>query len=373
MGSIDEVAARAGVSIATVSRALRGLPNVAESTRRRVRRAADELGYEASPHAAGLAGGATRTVGVVVPHVDRWFFGRVIAGAEPVLRAAGYDLLLYSVADQGARERFFARLPFRRRVDAVLVLALPLNDDESAAVRQLGVPTAVVGASLPGFAGVRIDDVAGARVAVEHLADLGHTRIAMIAGEGSEPMHFTAPFDRCGGYRAAIKERGLDDDPALEVPGRFTVEGGRRAMGELLALPTPPTAVFAQSDEMAFGAIRAAFDAGVRLPEDVSLVGFDDHDLADLVGLTTIAQPVVGQGASAAQLLLDALRPGGQLATDTFLMPTRLVVRATTGPPGPRGQAAPVHAAEAASLPVPPAPVPPGAAGVDVDEEQVRL
>jgi DNA-binding LacI/PurR family transcriptional regulator len=330
--SIEDVARRAGVSIATVSRSLRGLPDVAPRTRERVIAAARELDYVASPYAARLASGRTDAVGVVVPHVTRWFFAQAIAGAEQVLREGGYDLLLYNLGDQAGRERFFGRMPIRKRVDCVLVLCLPLTDAEIGSLRSLHAPVAVIGATVPGFASVRIDDVAGARTAVEHLVGLGHRRVALICGLADEPMHFTAPVDRRRGYRQALEAAGVPVDPALDVPGDFTVAGGRAAMERLLALDDPPTAVFAESDEMAFGALRALRAAG-RVPgRDVSVVGFDGHETAELLDLTTVAQPVGQQGELAARALLRALAPKAQPPA-AEVVPTRLVVRGSTGPP----------------------------------------
>lgn len=330
--SIEDVARRAGVSTATVSRSLRGLPDVSAGTRERVRVAAEELDYVASPHAARLASGRTSTVGVVVPFVTRWFFMQAVAGVEPVFREAGYDLLLYNLGgDAGARDRFFGRMPVRRRVDALLVLCIPLTDAEADAVRELGVPGAVIGARVPGLASVRIDDVAGAEAAVEHLLGLGHRRIAVMSGAPDEPMHFTAPTDRARGYRRALRRHGIDADPALDVPGDFTMVGGEAAMRRLLDLPTPPTAVFAESDEMAFGAMRAIRAAGLVVGRDVSVVGFDDHEMSDLLGLTTVSQPVARQGRLVAEALLTALATK-TLPARARTVPTRLVVRSSAGP-----------------------------------------
>ncbi len=249
-----------------------------------------------------------------------------------MLREAGYDLLLYNLGDQSGRERFFARLPIRRRVDCVLVLCLPLTDSEIDSIRALHVPAAVIGATVPGFASVRIDDVAAAQTAVGHLLGLGHRRIGLISGMPDEPMHFTAPGDRRRGYRQALGAAGVPVDPSLDVPGDFTPAGGRAAMERLLALDRPPTAVFAESDEMAFGAISAVRAAGRAVARDVSIVGFDDHDTAELLDLTTINQPVRRQGELAAWSLLAALRPKAP-PPGAETVATRLVVRGSTGPP----------------------------------------
>jgi DNA-binding LacI/PurR family transcriptional regulator len=165
---------------------------------------------------------------------------------------------------------------------------------------------------------------------VQHLVNLGHRRIALISGTPGDPMGFTTQFDRRQGYRETLAAAGLPVDPGLDVGGDFTVEGGEIAMAQLLSHPNPPTAVFAESDEMAFGALRTLRRAGLGPPRDISLIGFDDHALADLMELTTIAQPVREQGARAAQLLLDVL--DGRSGERRITLPTRLIVRGTTGP-----------------------------------------
>jgi len=326
--SIEDVAKLAGVSIATVSRSLRGLPDVATATRDRVLAAAQELDYVASPFAARLASGRSSTLGVVVPFVNRWFFSEVLGSVEAVLSNAGYDLLLHNLGDSEGRARFFTNLPVRKRVDAVLVVSLALTDEEVAALTSLELPVGVLGVKHPGMFSVRIDDVAAARTAVRHLLSLGHQRIALIGGDTDDPMRFTPPHHRGTGYREALKEAGIEPDPALEVLGYFTVDGGEAAMLNLLDRAEPPTAVFAESDEMAYGAIMAIRRRGLRVPEDVAVIGFDDHATAELLDLTTVRQPVAEQGAVLARELLDSLTDGAQ--PSDLVLDTELVVRGST-------------------------------------------
>jgi len=326
--SIEDVAKLAGVSIATVSRSLRGLPDVATATRDRVLAAAQELDYVASPFAARLASGRSSTLGVVVPFVNRWFFSEVLGSVEAVLSNAGYDLLLHNLGDSEGRARFFSNLPVRKRVDAVLVVSLALTDEEVAALTSLELPVGVLGVKHPGMYSVRIDDVAAARTAVRHLLSLGHQRIALIGGDTDDPMRFTPPHHRGTGYREALKEAGIEPDPALEVLGYFTVDGGEAAMLNLLDRAEPPTAVFAESDEMAYGAIMAIRRRGLRVPEDVAVIGFDDHATAELLDLTTVRQPVAEQGAVLARELLDSLTDGAQ--PSDLVLDTELVVRGST-------------------------------------------
>jgi LacI family transcriptional regulator, repressor for deo operon, udp, cdd, tsx, nupC, and nupG len=294
--TISDVAQAAGVSASTVSRALRDQPGVSEQVRALIVAVADALGYSASQPASALASGRTFTIGVVAPLVGRWYFGAVLDAAEKVFSAAGYDVLLYNLGSLEARKRFFTHLPARTRVDAVLSLLIP-DEQEAAALRSLGIPiVATVGGPLPGFTVVGIDDHLGATSAVRHLVNLGHRRIGLISGV-NQPQPWTTPSTRRQAYLDVLAEAGIPYDPALEADGGFTVRGGEVAMTELLAAARPPTAVFAQSDEMAMGALRALRLHRLAVPDDVSVVGFDDHELAEVVGLTTVAQPVPGQAA----------------------------------------------------------------------------
>ena len=339
MTGIKDVARSVGVSTATVSRALRGLPRVSDETRVRVLQAAADMDYVASPSAAGLASGQTRTIGAIVPFVTRWFYSSVVQGAEEQLREAGYDLLLYNLGgSHAARERVFRGALLRKRVDAILVLSLTPTDDEVAALRTAHRPVAVVGATVPGWGSVRIDDAETARIAMRHLLELGHTRIGYIGGSLEDQLDFAAPLDRFAGYRSALHEADLPARAEWETVGDFTVRGGRAAMCRLMGAQVRPTAVLAASDEMAIGAVHAVRQAGLRVPEDMSVIGIDDHEMAEFFDLSTVAQPVHAQGRLAATLLLDALgaatngeRPSTSAAALT--VPTRLVVRATTAPP----------------------------------------
>jgi LacI family repressor for deo operon, udp, cdd, tsx, nupC, and nupG len=333
--TIEEVAQRAGVSTATVSRALRGLPHVSAQTRATVTKIALDLGYVASKSASNLATGRTRTVAVVTPWISRWFFSHLVEALERELNREGYDVLLFVLppTESGGERPDFDPDVLRHRVDAVVVLTVPLTGTELDRLRRLGLPIAFVGGSVPGLLSVRIDDLAIGRMATEHLLALGHRRIGHINGDPEEPLNYSAPVDRRAGWLSALRSGGGVVDPRLNTPGMFTVEGGRRAMERLLELPEPPTAVFAASDEMAFGAMAAARTAGLDIPRDLSIVGVDDHELAGLFGLTTIAQPVVEQGRSAAALLLQTLR-SGEAGHEHRVLPVTLVERRSTAPLG---------------------------------------
>jgi len=332
VASIEDVARQAGVSIATVSRALRGLPDVAAATRDRVLAAATELNYVASPFAARLASGRTTTVGLVVPFVNRWFFAEVISTVEAALRQGGFDLLLYNLGDEKGRSRFFDVMPMRKRVDGVLVASIVLDDTEFDALTELKRPVGLLGLEREGVLSTSIDDVAAARAAVDHLLELGHRRIGLIGGDTDDPMAFTPPLHRRDGYRDALHAGGLDADPDLEHLGYFTVDGGREATRRLLALHDRPTAIFAESDEMAYGALRAIRDAGLRVPDDIAVIGFDDQPFSDLMDLSSMRQPVAEEALDITTRLLALIAEDGDAAPfePSVVLPTELVVRGST-------------------------------------------
>ncbi len=333
MAGIDEVARATGVSTATVSRALRGLPNVSDKTRARVRRAADELGYVASSSASGLASGRTLAMGVVVPSVSRWFYTSVLEGVDAELRAASYDMILFNLGGhRGDRERVFHRSILRKRTDALLAMCLDFTPDERHQLASTGHPTIVVGGPVRGLRSVGIDERGTARMATEHLISLGHRDIAHLGGEDEEGLNRQVPVGRMHGFQDALRDAGIPIRAEWIIPGGFSLPLSRIAMNALLDRPGPrPTAVFAGSDEMAMGVILAAQDHGLRVPQDLSVIGIDNHDYSASFGLTTMAQDPFEQGAFAARLLLDELA-GAAPRTRSVKMPVTLIERATTAP-----------------------------------------
>jgi len=331
--SIGDVAQLAGVSVATVSRAIRGLPNVSPSTRDRVLRAAEQLQYSAHPHASRLAAGRTMTVGMAVPALTQWFFTQIVAGAEGVLAASGYDVLLYSVPDNYAKQRFVDGLPFSKRVDGLIAVDLPFLPSEVERLTAQPVPLVTVGTSHEGAPSVTIDNVDAAAKATRHLVNLGHRRIGLISHLAPQALPFAAPLRRRQGYESVLEEAGIEVREDLVTPGNFALQGGAEAMAHLLTVDRPPTAVFAESDEMAIGALKTVRDASLQVPEDISIIGFDDHDMAAYCDLTTVAQPVQQQGETAATLLIERMSDdAGRGGMTSVVMPTKVVVRATTGP-----------------------------------------
>lgn len=333
--NIIDVAELAGVSPATVSRSLRGLGKVAPETRQRVLDAARELSYVASLRTSGPAAGSQPSIAVIVPFITRWFFSTVTAGAVDFLRIQGYDAILYHLGSADTRDYFFERMPLDSRVDGILTLSMPLTEEHTLALRALDLPMVSVGTTVPGSPSVGIDEAAAARGAVNHLLHLKHERIGFIAGAADDPrFNFVSSEDRRRGYEQAMQAAGLTVDERLMAAASHGVRGGAAAMAQLLSRPIMPTAVFAEYDELAIGALWALRRAGLDVPGDVSIIGVDDHEMAPMLDLSTVAQSVTAQGEIAAQLLLKVLRGEvGDGPSEPVVLPTRLVLRGTTSPP----------------------------------------
>lgn len=338
MPGIIDVAQLAGVSTATVSRALSGNGHVSAATCERVIAAANELGYVVSFNASGLATGRTKNIGVVVPVLNQWFYSSVLQGAESALLANGYDLTLYNLGG-GADERqsVFEHFLLRKRVDAVIAVALELTPTETNRLLDMNKPIVGIGGPIAGVHTVSIDAVAAARLATEHLLSLEHTMIGHIGGSLDFERDFHLPTSRRIGHNAALEAVGITPDPDLFQAADFTIAGGYQAAKQLLGNPhKKPTAVFADSDEMAFGAMLAARDLGLSVPADISVVGIDDHDYSEFFGLSTVAQFPELQGQLAVEILMDHLRRSTDGANRwdapelNTPVPFELVVRSST-------------------------------------------
>ena len=335
MVGIVEIAERTGLSKATVSRALRGPPTVTAETTQTVRPAAAELGYIPSVAAAGLATGRNQAIGALVPVLDRWFYTHVLEGADAELRRRGYDLLLYNLGGgPGERDRVFHRSILRRRIDGLLVLALTFTPEEQEQLQQTEFPTIAVGGPTAGVRHIGIDDHQVSYLAAAHLIELGHTRIAQIGGSDVLGLNASVPSNRLSGFRYAMADAGLPVREDWIVDGRYDFGGGVEATRQLFAGPETPTALFATSDEMAFGAMTELRRRGLRVPEDVSVIGIDGHEDAVHYGLTTVAQSPSDQGRLAARRLLDEIE-GAPPAEGFDPAPFAFVIRTSTAPPAP--------------------------------------
>lgn len=332
MSILADVARIAGVSKSTASRALSGRGYVSTETRRRVETAAAELGYVVSSTAASLVTGRTRNVGVVIPYINRWYFAEVLEGIEKALIRSGYDLTLYRLSmDTELRRRVFDYFLVRKRVDAVIAVAIALSTHEVQMLQALGKPLAGIGGRIAGIPSLSIDDVETARLATEHLISLGHTRIMHVGGDQSEQMDFRVHSSRYDGFKRAVADAGLTlDDDFREA--EFSVPGGYQVGLSLLGDPRQrPTAIFAGCDEIAIGIMIAARQLGISVPQDLSIIGIDNHPMAEMFGLTTLAQQPGSQGDRAVEFLIHQIENLDAPTPDEHVvLPTRLIVRQST-------------------------------------------
>jgi DNA-binding LacI/PurR family transcriptional regulator len=330
MATINDVAAHAGVGAGTVSRVLNDSPKVSETTRARVLAAIELLDYRPNPMAQGLSRGRCQTIGVVVPFFTHASAVERLRGVIAALDGSRYDLVLFNVQSPAHRDEHFASLRRRDRADGLLVMSIPPPKPDLARLREAGVPVVLVDVPGNGAATVVIDDTAGGRMATEHLLSLGHERIGFIGDHPDNSFGFTSSAAREAGYREALTAAGIgpSDELVRYGPHESTVAVGLAA--DLFQLPDPPTAVFASSDVQATGVITAARAAALHVPDDVSVVGFDDVELARYTGLTTIHQPLFDSGLIGAELLLAAVEHDQEVEPVVHELPVELVVRSTT-------------------------------------------
>lgn len=330
--TIADVAQLAGVSRATVSFVLNNRPGVAPATQERVRSAAERLGWTPSSSARALSTGRARAVGLVLSREPELigtdpFYPAFMAGIESVISETG-DGLMLQMSRPANEVNTYRRLAADRRVDGVFLTDLRGDDDRPALVAELGLPAVAVGTPGDGvdLPTVNLDDRPAIREAVRHLVGLGHRDIAYVAG----PDEFVHARRRRQAWSDALAEAGLAQGALL--PGGFTAEGGARATRTLLARPTPPTAIVYGNDLAATAGMAVAQAAGLRLPDDLSVVGFDDVPLASYTSptLTTCRANPVSWGRASAQALVELIRTGS--TADVELEPAALVVRGTTGP-----------------------------------------
>lgn len=330
--TIRDIADRAGVSIATVSRVLNGRPDVAAETREAVLEVARQLRFSTNRSARSLSGGRTGLIGVTIPIVHAAYFAFILSGAAEALYEEDLRAVLCPTQHEHDREVDLLGRLMHGTTDGALLMLPSETPEELDALRDFGYPFVVVDARAPlheGIPAVTAANASGAKQAIAHLLDHGHRRIGVITG----PRSWNASNERLIGYYAALAGAGLVPDPQLEVEGDFEHETGYAGGIKLLALPDPPTAIFAFNDDMAVGALNAALQRGLRVPEDLSIVGFDDSVQAQNVSpkLTTVYQPLAEMGRMAVSLLTRILE-GQRLEAVRVELGTRLIVRGTTGP-----------------------------------------
>lgn len=331
--TIRHVAKAAGVSITTVSRAINGTGRISNTTRRRVLQYAQDLGYQPNELARSLVGKSTQTIAVIVPDITNPFFPELIKGIETVAGAREYLVLLCDSADDPIKAWTDLAALRRKQVDGIILAGVRLDGNRLAAVTS-GLPVVTVDreVQLPGASVVQSDHRKGAAMATQHLLDLGHRRVAHITGTPG----LDVAEARRAGYAEVLELAGVGLDEALVMPGGFLEEDGYQAANELIRRNVDFTAVFAANDLSAIGALAAFEEQGLRVPSDVSVVGFDDIHLASYIRprLTTVRQHICQLGARATEILIDQLWNDDPAEARHETLPVDLVVRDSTAPPG---------------------------------------
>jgi len=325
--TIRDVARQAGVGVGTVSRVLNDSPAVTKATHARVRAAIDQLGYRRSSTARNLSLGRSHAIGVVAPFFTSPSVVERLSGVVASLSERGYALMLFSVETPRQSAEAFQEVA-RHRVDGLLVISLPLTEEELGLLQSDDVPVVLIDVAHDDLSHVAIDDVRGGVLATEHLMSKGHECIAFVGDEPDNPFGFTSSERRRKGYERALKKHNLGPRPELQALGRFGRNEARELAAELLRRDERPTAVFAASDVQAFGVLEAAADLGLRVPEDLAVIGFDDIEMARVLELTTVRQPLRATGQRGADLLLAAIESDFD-GTVTELEPLTVVERKT--------------------------------------------
>lgn len=342
MSSIKDVARRANVSISTVSHVVNATRFVSESSREQVQAAIRELGYVPSAVARSLKSNSTKTLGMLIPNCTNPYFAEIVRSVEDHCFGAGYTLILCNTDDEPRRQSVYLQVLSEKRIDGLIIISTGNDSELLALVEGLTIPTVLLDREINHVQCdlVETAHVQGAMMATEHLIALGHKRIACIGG----PADLNSSIQRIQGWRNALSNAGLSDEAAQLVwHSDFTSQGGFDAMKQVLQSPVKPTAVFVCNDLMGIGALSAAHEAGIRIPQDLSVVGFDDIELAHFTSppLTTIVQPKQRMGVMAVDMLLERIQSKRQQAKQVLLQPS-LVVRASSGPvPAEDSQAAP--------------------------------
>ena len=330
--TIRDVARKAGVGVGTVSRVLNNNPQVSEETRQRVLQAIDSLGYVPNPIARKLSTGRTLSIAVIVPFFTRPSFNERLRGIENFLSGSDYDLVIFNVETAERRDVCMREIPRKDRFDGVLILSLSPRDDDLPFLQRIDIPIVLVDANHPSLSSLNrvvVDDIAGGFDATRHLIELGHQRIGYISDFLDTPFNFTSSRFRLTGYRQALLESGITFRSEYHQQGEHgRIEAYTMAL-KLLGLPEPPTAIFAASDTQAMGVLQAADELGMHIPDDLSLIGYDDIEVSEYLGLTTIRQRLYESGQRGVELLLKII-DDPKVEPVCEILPTELIVRKTT-------------------------------------------
>lgn len=333
--TIRDVARKAGVGLGTVSRVINESTMVSEETRRRVEKVIKELNYIPNPTARRLSLGKTLTIAVIVPFFTRPSFIERLRGIEHTLIESMYDLNIYNVETTNRRDQCIREVPRKERADGVLILSLSPRDEDLPYLANADVPIVLVDANHPSLTmlnRVIVDDIEGGFKATRHLIELGHRRIGYISDFFDNPFNFTSSRYRYQGYYRALEQAGVPLRAEYCLQGEHGRYEARQLAIKMLSMRDRPTAIFAASDTQAVGVLEAVRESGLRVPDDISVVGYDDIEIAEHLGITTVRQLLYESGQRGVELLLEELRAAHQEPVCEILA-TELIVRGTTAVP----------------------------------------
>ncbi|MEJ2709919.1 MAG: LacI family DNA-binding transcriptional regulator [Anaerolineales bacterium] len=331
--TIRDVARKANVGIGTVSRVINNSTAVSQETREKVLDAIKDLGYMPHPLARRLSLGRTLTIGVVLPFLTLPSYVERLRGVQQMLEDSEYDLSLHSRENPAKLVRLINELSLNKSVDGAIVFSLIPSKMQIEQFKRARIPLILVDACHPDVSRVYIDDEKGGYLATSHLIELGHRKIAFLSDYLDNPFKFTAMRKRYLGYRRALKEAGLPFRPDYHQEGTLGARDSFEKAKILLSLADRPSAVFAASDTHAVGVIKAAHELGLKVPENLSVVGYDDIRDAEYLDITTIHQPLFESGVESVNILLASLIEPPETPTSDVKLPIELIIRGTTAPP----------------------------------------
>ncbi len=332
MSTISDVAKRAGVSTMTVSRVINNASYISPETRERVEKAIAELGYVPNALARSLRFKQTKTIALVLTDITNPFFTTLARGVEDVASEQGFSVIFCNTDESESEEAEYLNVLLQKQVDGILLVPACCEKDLIVSIQSRGSPVVLLDRRIPGAKvdTVRCDSEQGAYQVVRHLLNLGHKRIAILAG----PQSISTSVDRVAGYRRAMSEAGLDRNAQLVYHAGFTQEGGYQMTKQVRANRVRPTALFAGNNFIAMGIFRSLREAGLRVPDDLSVVAFDDLLVEFVMDpfLTVVAQPAYEMGRQATELLLTRLAGEGPAEPQEIVLPIELIVRKSSAP-----------------------------------------
>jgi DNA-binding LacI/PurR family transcriptional regulator len=327
-----DVANEAGVSVATVSRVLNGSDRVSEDTRQKVLDACDQLEYRLNPIAQSLRLGRTNSISAILPYLTLPSIVERLRGVLASLSKSPFELVPFTLGNPEDRDAKIMELSRRGKSDGLLIISMPVNNDQVDLLVKNKMPTILIDSQHPKLDRINSDDKAGGMMVTEYLISLGHTKIGFISSYLKNPLQFSSTIFRYQGYRAALKEAGIPFNPRYQKEGDHGREVANQLALEMLQGDDPPTAIFASSDTKAIGVLDAAKELNLRVPEDLSVVGYDDIRDAEYVNLTTVQQPLFKSGFLGGQKIISLIE-NPEAPPEEILLPLNLVVRGTTSPP----------------------------------------